>query len=136
MPWKECSAVSCREEFVVLARTVEANMSELCRRFGVSRGTGYNRLCVAMFGSHPSKRMIRACSASARCLRMVIHTVDVLRVRSMYGISKTRVAGDRRLDLFGKTTCLTNCGSANLLASSTPPCPNRRTWVTRLKEIC
>ncbi len=41
MPWKECSAVSCREGFVVLARTEDANMSELCRRFGVSRRTGY-----------------------------------------------------------------------------------------------
>ena len=44
MPWKECSAVSCREEFVVLARTEEANVSKLCRHFGVSRRTGYKWL--------------------------------------------------------------------------------------------
>ncbi len=44
MPWKECSAVSCREEFVRLAQTEAANVSELCRRFGVSRRTGYKWL--------------------------------------------------------------------------------------------
>ena len=44
MPWKECSAVSCREEFVGLARGERAKMSELCRRFGVSRKTGYKWL--------------------------------------------------------------------------------------------
>jgi len=41
MPWKECSAVSCREEFVGLAQGERAQMSALCRRFGVSRKTGY-----------------------------------------------------------------------------------------------
>ncbi len=44
MPWKECSAVSCREEFVGLAQADWAKMSELCRRFGVSRKTGYKWL--------------------------------------------------------------------------------------------
>ena len=44
MPWKECSAVSCREEFVRLAQVEWAKMSELCRRFGVSRKTGYKWL--------------------------------------------------------------------------------------------
>ena len=44
MPWKECSAVSCREEFVGLAQAEWAKMSELCRRFGVSRKTGYKWL--------------------------------------------------------------------------------------------
>ncbi len=44
MPWKECSAVSCREEFVGLAQAEWAKMLELCRRFGVSRRTGYKWL--------------------------------------------------------------------------------------------
>ena len=44
MPWKECSAVSCREEFVRLAQAEWAKMSELCQRFGVSRKTGYKWL--------------------------------------------------------------------------------------------
>src|SRR3954454_20185542 len=41
MPWKDCSAMSSREEFVTLARAEGANISVLCRRFGVSRRTGY-----------------------------------------------------------------------------------------------
>ena len=44
MPWKECSAVSCREEFVGLAKSELANVSELCVRFGISRKTGYKWL--------------------------------------------------------------------------------------------
>ena len=44
MPWKECSAVSCREEFVGLAQCELANVSELCVRFGISRKTGYKWL--------------------------------------------------------------------------------------------
>jgi transposase InsO family protein len=44
MPWKERDTVSLRREFVHLARSPEANMAELCRRFGVSRKTGYKWL--------------------------------------------------------------------------------------------
>src|SRR5882757_2941719 len=44
MPYRECSLVSQREEFCRLALTPEANMSELCRRFGVVRRTGYKWL--------------------------------------------------------------------------------------------
>src|SRR6185295_919800 len=39
MPWKEVSIMSAREEFVRLAMQPEANKSELCRRFGISRPT-------------------------------------------------------------------------------------------------
>lgn len=44
MPWKECSAVSQRVEFVRLAQAAAANVAELCRRFGISRKTGYKWL--------------------------------------------------------------------------------------------
>ena len=44
MPWKECSAMSLREEFVALAMNKEGSMSVLCRRFGISRKTGYKWL--------------------------------------------------------------------------------------------
>jgi transposase InsO family protein len=44
MPWKEVSIMSEREEFVRLALQEGANMSELCRRFNVSRPTGYKLL--------------------------------------------------------------------------------------------
>ena len=44
MPWKESSAVSERTEFVRLASGVGANVSELCRRFGISRTAAYKWL--------------------------------------------------------------------------------------------
>jgi len=44
MPFKEVSKMSPKKEFVILARQSQANMSELCRRFGVSRPTGYKWL--------------------------------------------------------------------------------------------
>lgn len=41
MPWKETTTMSLRTEFVYLAQTTGANISQLCRRFGISRKTGY-----------------------------------------------------------------------------------------------
>lgn len=41
MPWKECTCMSQRLEFVELAGAEGANVALLCRRFGVSRKTGY-----------------------------------------------------------------------------------------------
>ena len=40
MAWREVSMRGEREEFVGLARMAGANVSELCRRFGVSRSNG------------------------------------------------------------------------------------------------
>ena len=44
MAWKDVSVMFQREEFVVLASADGANVSELCRRFGVSWKTGYKWL--------------------------------------------------------------------------------------------
>jgi len=44
MGWREVSAMSQRREFIELALQEGANMSELCRRFGISRKTGYKFL--------------------------------------------------------------------------------------------
>lgn len=41
MPWREVSVVSERAEFVRLAEAGVVSFAELCRRFGVSRQTGY-----------------------------------------------------------------------------------------------
>jgi transposase InsO family protein len=41
MPWKDCCTMSLREEFVTLAQHEQANISSLCRRFNISRKTGY-----------------------------------------------------------------------------------------------
>lgn len=44
MSWKECDRVSLRREFVKLALVEGANMSALCRQFGISRKTAYKWL--------------------------------------------------------------------------------------------
>ena len=41
MPWKEVTLMSLRMEFISLALVGECNISQLCRRFGISRKTGY-----------------------------------------------------------------------------------------------
>jgi transposase-like protein len=44
MPFEGRSAMSLKAEFVRLAMVEGGNMSELCARFGVCRGTGYKWL--------------------------------------------------------------------------------------------
>ena len=41
MPWKKVTIMSQRKEFTVLAMIEGANISQLCRGFGISRKTGY-----------------------------------------------------------------------------------------------
>jgi transposase InsO family protein len=44
MPWKESTCMSERHEFILLATAPAANFSLLCRRFSISRKTGYKWL--------------------------------------------------------------------------------------------
>jgi transposase InsO family protein len=44
MPWQEVSIMSQRREFVLFAQAEEANLSVLCKRYGISRKTGYKWL--------------------------------------------------------------------------------------------
>lgn len=44
MPWEQVTVMKKREEFVLLARQEGANISHLCRSFGISRKTGYKWL--------------------------------------------------------------------------------------------
>ena len=40
MPWKECSVMDERVQFVA-GRVAGEGMADLCREFGISRKTGY-----------------------------------------------------------------------------------------------
>jgi transposase InsO family protein len=44
MPWQELSRMSLRSEFIALATQPDANVSQVCRRFGISRKTAYKWL--------------------------------------------------------------------------------------------
>lgn len=50
MPWQERSLMTERQEFVWVARQEDANIAEVCRRFGISRKTGYKWLGRAAAG--------------------------------------------------------------------------------------
>ncbi len=51
MPWKECSTMSAREEFVALAVGGQGPMAVLCRRFGIPRKTGHKWVARFRAGS-------------------------------------------------------------------------------------
>jgi transposase InsO family protein len=59
MPWNEVSTVSLRAEFVRLAQTEDANISQLCDRFHISRKTGYKWL--ARFRCHGDSGLSDQC---------------------------------------------------------------------------
>jgi len=44
MPWKEESTMSLKKEFISLAKAEGTNISALCKRFGITRCTGYKWL--------------------------------------------------------------------------------------------
>jgi len=44
MGWKECNRMSQRNEFVLFAEKESSNIALLCRRYGISRKTGYKWL--------------------------------------------------------------------------------------------
>src|SRR3954471_6385006 len=44
MPWKEHLAVDLRKAFVLAAGAPGANVSEICREYGISRNSGYKWL--------------------------------------------------------------------------------------------
>jgi len=50
MPWRENTSMSERSEFLSFARIPGANISDLCRRFGISRKTGYKWLLRSALG--------------------------------------------------------------------------------------
>lgn len=50
MPWREVSVMDQRREFVVLAGQDDVNRQALCRRYGISRPTGYKWLGRAAAG--------------------------------------------------------------------------------------
>ncbi len=67
MPWREVSAVDSRTEFVGLATQEGANVRALCRRFGISPGTGYKWLARARRGERLEDRSRRPLYSPGRC---------------------------------------------------------------------
>jgi transposase InsO family protein len=79
MPWQEVSAVELRKEFVALASQAGANVRELCRRFGISPGTGYKWLERARCGEPLEDRSRRPLHSPSRSSQAVEREVVALR---------------------------------------------------------
>lgn len=76
MPWSDNTVVDLREEFVCLARMPDANISELCRRFEISRKTGYKWLNRDQCEDH-SRRPLRSPTRTDETLQQqVLHVRD------------------------------------------------------------
>ncbi|HET7034717.1 MAG TPA: IS481 family transposase [Thermomicrobiaceae bacterium] len=63
MAWQERTRMSERQEFVAFARQDGANIAALCRRFGISRKTGYKWLGRAAAAQPLADRSRRPCSS-------------------------------------------------------------------------
>ena len=79
MPWLEVSLMSNRVEFVRLASGEGGNVSELCRRFGISRKTGYKWLARDRAGAGLEDASRRPRSSPSRSPAAVEASVLALR---------------------------------------------------------
>jgi len=80
MPWSEMSLMDLRREFVELARSPGANVSALCRRFGISRKAGYKWLGRAAAGEGLADRSRRPVSSPKQTAAEVEGRVIELRL--------------------------------------------------------
>jgi len=79
MGWKECDRMSQREEFVMLAKQPTTNMAALCRRFGISRRTGYKWLRRARVGEPLADRSRRPHHCPLRTDRAIEQAIVAVR---------------------------------------------------------
>lgn len=92
MPWQNHTTMSQRWEFVVLAARASIAFSELCRRFGVSRKTGYKWLERYRRGGVAAleDRSRRPHRSPRRVVPAVAETVLALRRETAWGGAKLR----------------------------------------------
>ena len=124
MSWKECSRVSEREEFVRLAVVGSGGIAELCRRFGISRKTGYKWLNRHRSGDpggmHDRSRRPRT-SPTRTCDRIEEAVVSVRMNHPAWGGRKIR-------------RVLLNAGRRNVPAASTITAILRRRGLINASE--
>ena len=94
MPWMETTAVTQRREFLALHEQHMVPMAELCRRFGISRKTGYKWL---MRKDDPSDRSRRPLASPARTADAV--EAQVVALREQHSAWGGRKISRRLIDL-------------------------------------
>ena len=131
MPWQEVSTVSLRQEFVTLVQQGTVSISELCRRYGVSRKTGYKwvgryRRAGVTGLTDRSRRPHRSPRQTAPALEAAL--VTLRRHHPTWGARKLR----RRLQTLGRVpvpACSTVTALLHRHGLIVPEAPGgRRTW--------
>lgn len=92
MSWKELSSLVKRLQFVKLALRAQQSMSQLCRRFGLSRKTGYK--WIARF-EQEGPRGLRDRACRPHCSPRQISSVWLVRIRRLR--RRHRSWGSRKL---------------------------------------
>jgi transposase InsO family protein len=109
MPFEEGNKMSPKKEFVILASQPQTNLSEFCRRFGVSRPTGYKWLRrFTLKGEAGLDELSRRPHHSPRKTDAAIESL-ILRIRD-----ERPSWGGRKIRRF-----LENCGETGLPSPST-----------------
>ena len=124
MPWKESTRMSRRFEFIAFARAPGANMSELCRRFEISRQTGYKWLRRAEFVALDVQDRSRRPASSPRRTAPGVeaHVVAIRQRYPFYGGRKIRrILGREGLESPPAASTITSILARNGLLS-----PQRR----------
>lgn len=130
MPWRTQTPVSQRLEFIVLATQAGLAFSELCRRFDVSRKTGYKWLKRYKAGGKEAlaDRSRRPRHSPGQVAPVVAETVIALRRETTWCGRKLR----QRLQALGQTdvpaasTCTEILRRAGLLQTESAPGPVQR----------
>lgn len=126
MPFTEVSLMSQRRDFVTLGSQPDANLSELCRRFGISRPTAYKWLArYRQAGLEGLAEQSRRPKASPRRTSEALEAA-VLEVRAAHPRWGGRKIARRLRDLGGATVPAPSTVSAILrrhaaLQPATPP---------------
>jgi len=123
MPWQECSTMTLRQEFLALAQQLGANFSRLCRRFGISRKTGYKwrRRYREKGGAGLADRSRRPQHSPRRSHPAI--EAQVLAVRDEYGWGARKIK-----------TCLERAGQGPLAKSTVHAILLRHERVTNAPE--
>ncbi len=99
MPWKEATTMSLRLEFIRWARQEGCNISQLCRRLGISRKTGYKWLQRYRAGGEPelvdrSRRPHHCPGRSAASLEAEV--LQVRQAQPAWGARKIQASLERQ----------------------------------------
>jgi transposase InsO family protein len=92
MPWKEHRTMDLRNEFVLVATSPGANLSQLCREFGISRTNGYKwlRRFKAEGEAGLEDRSRRPKTISGTDGEVVLRVIELRRRYSRWGAKKIR----------------------------------------------